>query len=135
MVGAAQWLALSRADIHYSAQAYADANFAGEVGIVEGGGEYTSGGVIALQGVVLTTYSRTQSMVARSTAEAGLLALNSALDKALFVQSSMMDMDSDADPIPAQAWTDSTACLRIAQRLGVGKLRHLANQDGSAQNK
>ncbi|CAE8636480.1 unnamed protein product, partial [Polarella glacialis] len=109
--------------------AYADASFAGEVGIGEGGGEYTSGGVIALQGVALTTYSRTQSLVARSTAEVELLALNSALAEALFVQSSMMDMDSDADPIPVQAWTDSTACLGIAQRLGVGKLRHLANQE------
>ncbi|CAE8598583.1 unnamed protein product [Polarella glacialis] len=129
MVGAAQWLALSRPDIHYSAQAYADANFAGEVGIDEGSGEYTSGGVIALQGVVLTTYGRTQSLVARSAAEVELLALNSGLAEALFVQSSMMDMDSDADLIPVQAWTDSTACLRIAQRLGVGKLRHLANQE------
>ncbi|CAE8642639.1 unnamed protein product [Polarella glacialis] len=38
----------------------------------------------------------------------------------------MMDLDGDAEPIPVQAWTDSTACLGIAQRLGVGKLRHLA---------
>ncbi|CAE8662837.1 unnamed protein product [Polarella glacialis] len=128
MVGAAQWLALSRPDIHDSAQAYADANFAGEVGI-ESSREYTSGGVIALQGVVLTTYGRTQSLVARSAAEVELLALDSGLAEALFVQSSMMDMDRDADLIPVQAWTDSTACLRIAQRLRVGKLRHLANQE------
>jgi len=83
----------------------------------------TSGSVVFLQGMVLQSCAKTQSVIAKSSAESELLALNSGISEALFVQSLLIDVLGVF--VPITAWTDSTACIGIAGRLGVGRLKHV----------
>ena len=97
---------------------HVDANFAGDETR-----KSTSGFVVLLQGVVLSSGSRTQATIALSTAEAELMALNTGVREALFVQSILAEILHET--VPIHAYTDSTACLGVVHKVGAGRLRHI----------
>ncbi|CAE8605354.1 unnamed protein product [Polarella glacialis] len=83
----------------------------------------TSGSLVYLQGLLLQSSSKTQAVTAKSSAEAELLGVNSGVSEGLFVQSLLLDVLDEI--VPLEALTDSTACLGITGRLGLGRLKHV----------
>ena len=81
---------------------------------------------MSLQGVLLHASSKTQAVVARSSGEAELYGLNSAVSEGLGVQALLEDLDLPG--IAVLARTDSTAATGTANRQGLGKQRHIQVQ-------
>ncbi|CAE8660968.1 unnamed protein product [Polarella glacialis] len=101
---------------------YCDASYAGD----EDQRKSTTGFALFLQGVLLLSGSKTQSVVALSTAEAELLAMNSAVKEALFARSLLEEVGCER--LPIRVYSDSSAGLAIASRTGLGRLRHVQVQ-------
>jgi hypothetical protein len=101
--------------------AYTDSDWAG----CKLTGRSTSGGIVTVGSHVLKTYSRQQKTVALSSAEAELHAMVAASAEALGIVSLMKDMGVDA---MGEVYADSSAALGIAQRQGMGKVRHIWTQ-------
>ena len=74
---------------------------------------------------VLKTYSRQQKTVALSSAEAELHAMVAASAEALGIVALLSDMGVEAI---GEVYADSSAALGIAQRQGMGKVRHIRTQ-------
>ena len=68
--------------------------------------------------------SRTQSTVSLSSAEAELISLSSACAEGVFVTSMLMGLHIRA--VSSDAYTERMACLGLAYRRGLGRVRHLA---------
>ena len=85
----------------------------------------TSGGIVAIGSHVLKSYSKQQRTVALSSAEAELHALVAASAETLGIIALMADMGLN---VGGEVLSDSTAALGIAQRQGIGKLRHVRTQ-------
>ena len=88
-------------------------------------GRSTSGGIVTVGSHVLKTDSRQQKTVALSSAEAELHAMVAASAEALGIVALMKDMGVDAI---GEVYADSSAALGIAQRQGMGKVRHIRTQ-------
>ncbi len=101
--------------------AYTDSDWAG----CKLTGRSTSGGIVTVGSHVLKTYSRQQKTVALSSAEAELHAMVAASAEALGIVSLTKDMGIDA---LGEVYADSSAALGIAQRQGMGKVRHIRTQ-------
>jgi hypothetical protein len=82
----------------------------------------TSGYVLKYRGVVIKTNSRTQSVVALSSAEAEILALAEAVKDAMLLRTILKEIGIDT---VITAWSDSTACILSTFRRGLGRLRHM----------
>ena len=67
--------------------------------------------------------SKTQATISQSSAESELLAINSGVCEAKFLQSMCDELQM---PISVEAYTDSTACIGAVHRRGLGRMRHLA---------
>ena len=74
---------------------------------------------------MIKTYSRQQRTIALSSAEAELYALVAASAEALGMQAYAADLGMSLTPVVR---TDATAALGIAQRRGLGKVRHIQTQ-------
>ena len=85
----------------------------------------TSGGVLMVGKHLLKTYSRQQKTIALSSAEAELYALVAASAEALGLQAYAVDLGMSLTP---RIMTDASAALGIAQRRGLGKVRHVQTQ-------
>ena len=97
---------------------YVDANFAaGE------SRKSTTGYVVLFQGMLLATASKTQSVIALSTAEAELLAANSGTQEGLFAQSILREVTTET--LPIEVYTDSTSGSSFVHRQGLGRMRHI----------
>ena len=101
--------------------AYADSDWAGCVKSAKS----TSGGIICIGTHVVKTYSRQQRVIALSSAEAELYAMVAASAEAIAISSYAKDLGLD---LSGEVFTDSSAALGIAQRAGIGKVRHLRTQ-------
>ena len=99
-------------------EAYTDSDWAG----CKATRKSTSGGVVTLGGCALKSWSRMQSYVALSSAEAELYALVGTAVEALGVQALMNDMGWEPR---VRIWIDSAAAKSIASRTGLGKVRHV----------
>ena len=73
-------------------------------------------------GNFLKGWSRTQSNVTSSSAEAELIALVKCTQECMGIQSLLRDWGEEAT---ATLYADSSAALAIAKRKGAGKLRHI----------
>ena len=82
----------------------------------------TSGGIVRLQGFILNWWSRTQAVIAQSTCEAELLALNVGACKGPYVQQIMGEMDMNAI---ITMLSDSQSAVRMTAKRGPGRMRHL----------
>ena len=74
---------------------------------------------------VLKAYSRQQKTVALSSAEAELHAMVAASAEALGIIALLKDLGVDAG---GEVYSDSSAALGIAQRQGMGRVRHIRTQ-------
>jgi hypothetical protein len=100
---------------------YSDSDWAGDKVSCKS----TSGGIAVRGSHVLKAYSKQQRTVALSSAEAELHAMVAASAEALGLIALMADMGISAS---GEVYGDSTAALGIAQRSGIGKLRHVRVQ-------
>ena len=96
---------------------FADASFANQPHC-----KIATGFVIQLQGITISLGSKTQATIALSTGEAELLALNTAVAEALFVQNILLDLGYENVPVPA--FTDSSAALGTVSRQA-GRVKHV----------
>ena len=105
-------------DVH-CINGWGDSDFAGEVTTRKS----TSGGLICLGDHVVKSWSSTQTVVALSTGEAELYALNKAAAQSLGLQSLLTDLGVN---MSIRLHTDATTGRAIATRRGLGKVRHIA---------
>ena len=103
----------------YCINGYGDSDFAAEIETRKS----TSGGMICLGDHLVKSWSSTQSVIALSTGEAELYALNKAAAQALGLQSLLADMGIN---LSVRLHTDATTGRAIATRRGLGKVRHIA---------
>ena len=99
--------------------AYSDANWAG----YHQTRRSTSGGVLMRGSHFLKAWSKTQSLVALSSAESEFYATVKASTDALGVLAMMSDFKHDGR---IRLHVDASAALGVIQRKGIGKIRHLA---------
>ena len=85
----------------------------------------TSGGAVRLGWHTVRTWSSTQATVAMSSAEAELFSLTKGTATTLGLMSVARDLGMQLN---ATVHSDASAALAIAQRQGLGKLRHLKVQ-------
>ena len=85
----------------------------------------TSGGVITMGGHMIRSWSRQQKVVALSSAEAELYAMVAASAECLGLIAYARDLGMT---MSGEIYADSSAALGIAQRCGIGKVRHLRTQ-------
>jgi hypothetical protein len=82
----------------------------------------TSGGVAAISGGIIKSWSSTQSSIALSSGEAEYYALTKAAAEGLGIQALAADLGWS---MKLRIWVDSTAAKAIAARTGLGRVRHL----------
>ena len=105
-------------DVH-CINGFGDSDFAGEITTRKS----TSGGMTCLGDHVVKSWSSTQSVIALSTGEAELYALNKTAAQSLGLQSLLMDLGVE---LSVRLHTDATTGRAIATRRGLGKVRHIA---------
>ena len=98
--------------------AYSDANWASNTGDRRS----TSGGLILRGSHYIKSWSKTQSLVALSSAEAELYGIVKCSSEILGLKSIVQDMDKC---LGALLYSDASAALGVIQRQGLGKLRHI----------
>ena len=82
----------------------------------------TSGGCALIQGGLIKHYSKTQSTIALSSGEAELSGICAGAAQALGIQALARDMGWHLE---VRVHSDATAAIGIANRRGLGKIRHL----------
>ena len=82
----------------------------------------TTGGVAALQGTAVKSWSSTQVTVAQSSGEVEYYAMARASAEGLGIKAIMDDMGYEAT---VRVWVDSSCAKSIASRVGLGKIRHM----------
>jgi hypothetical protein len=96
---------------------YSDASWGSEAGR-----KSISGGIVAWRGVPLSFWSRTQAIIAQSTAEAELLALSLAVNESRLAQSLLRELGFEVIP---RLYCDSTAAVALTARTGPGRIKHI----------
>ena len=100
---------------------FTDSDWAGCVATAKS----TSGGALCIGEHVIRTYCKQQKVVALSSAEAELYAMVAASAETLGLQAYARDLGME---MQCELFCDSAAALGIAQRAGIGKVRHLRTQ-------
>lgn len=103
----------------FAINAYGDSDHAGEIDTRKS----TSGGLVCVGDHVIKAWSSTQTVIALSSGEAELYALNKAAAQALGIQSLLNDLGINLE---IRLHTDATTGRAIATRRGLGKVRHIA---------
>ena len=75
-----------------------------------------------LEGFELYHWARTQPVIAQSSCEAELLALNTGASEGRLVQSIMMELGM---PVQLELLTDSSSAQAVTLRRGPGRMRHI----------
>ena len=101
--------------------AYGDSDFAGDLTTRKS----TSGGLACLGDHVVKSWSSSQSIIALSTGEAELYALNKASATAMGLKSLLWDLGVDLE---IKVFTDATTGKALAVRRGLGKLRQAVSE-------
>ena len=86
----------------------------------------TSGGAARIGAHVLKCWSKTQSTVALSSAEAELTGICQSAGEGLGLQALCRDLGVE---LPLRVYSDATAAIGICRRRGLGRVRHLAVAD------
>ena len=103
----------------YSLNCFGDSDFAGDQ-ITR---KSTSGGIMMLGDHVIKSWSSNQSVIALSTGEAELYAINKSAATGMGGQSIMNDLETKLD---LRVFTDATTGKSLASRRGLCKVRHIA---------
>jgi hypothetical protein len=100
-------------------QVFSDADWAGSRRDYKS----TSGTVVKLNGLTVACYSKTQAGVpALSSGESELRALSRAATEAMYAKRVLAEMGAECTPT---LFSDASAALANAERLGPGRMRHL----------
>jgi len=99
-------------------EAWADADWAG----CKESRRRRSCEIICVGGVLITSYSRTQSVVAQSSAECQLYAQSAAAAEGIMVQGLLMELGFQLD---LRLLSDSSSAIAITQRVGLGRMKHV----------
>ena len=92
----------------------------------------TSGGCVMLGRHTIKHWSSTQTSIALSSGEAEFAGVIRGAGQGLGYQALLSDFGVDA---PLRVWTDSSAAIRICNRQGLGKLRHLDTHTRCGSNR
>eukprot|EP00973_Karenia_brevis_P091432 12407404-Karenia_brevis.AAC.1 len=95
-----------------------DANWAGN----KRSRKSTSGGVICIGCHLIKSWSKTQSLIALSSAESELYACIKATAEGLGIAAAMRDFGEE---VSGRVYADASAALGIISRKGLGKVRHI----------
>ena len=82
----------------------------------------TSGGMVLYAGALVLSYSRTQTTVATSSAEAELYATGSGVCEGMLCGAIMKELGEEPQ---VRVHSDSTAGISAQSRLGLGKMKHV----------
>ena len=116
---AIQWFAWQDAPAHFTV--YSDSNWAG----CRASRKSTSGACFMHGKHMLKSFSRTQSNIALSSAEAELYAFVTAASEGIGMTTMAKDFGL---VLKAHLHVDASAAIGIAQRKGLGRVRHLDTQ-------
>ena len=83
----------------------------------------TSCGAIFLSGNWIYSYSRTQKSVTLSSTEAEYIALVSGASEGLLVKAVLEHLTGET--VELKVYSDNTSCVAVAQKEGVGRIKHL----------
>jgi hypothetical protein len=97
---------------------YVDSDWAGELADRRS----TSSGALVINGCLMHSFSRTQTVVATSSAEAEFYARGSGLSEALLLQTVMREMGFEC---AINIHSDSKAACAMSTRSGLGKAKHI----------
>ena len=100
---------------------YVDSNWAGCLRTMRS----TAGMALIIGDCLIRTLSKTQNNIALSSAEAELYAMVHGASEGLGAQAMARDFGLQVRP---HLWVDASAAIGIAQRKGLGTIRHLATQ-------
>ena len=100
-------------------EVHSDANWAG----CRESRKSSSGGTIAIGGHLIRSYSKTQSVIAKSSGESELYAAVRASAEGLGILTLLSDFG--LKEMKVSVGMDASAAIGIAQRQGIGKLRHI----------
>ena len=84
----------------------------------------TSGGMACLGTHVICSWSRTQAVTALSSGEAEYYALVKAASESIGIKRMMQDFGHRREDT-VEIKTDASAAIGIANRIGIGKVRHI----------
>ena len=76
-------------------------------------------------GHLIRAYSKTQSNIALSSGEAEFYSMVAASSEAIGLRAMTIDYDHELEP---WLYVDASAAIGVAQRTGLGKIRHLDTQ-------
>ena len=88
-------------------------------------GKSTTGCCVVHGGHLIRSFSKTQSNIALSSAEAELYAMVSAASEGLGARAMVADYGGE---VQVTLFVDASAAIGVAQRKGLGKIRHLDTQ-------
>ena len=114
-------------DVH-AIHSFGDSDFAGEIETRKS----TSGGICCIGDHTVKSWASTQSIIALSTGEAELYAINRSAAIALGLQGLMYDLGVSLD---IKMFTDASTGKSIASRRGLGKVRHISVNELWIQDK
>ena len=103
----------------YALNCFGDSDFAGEIDTRKS----TSGGLMCLGDHPIKTWSSTQSVVALSTGEAEMYAINKTAATGMGGNAMLNDLGVNLD---LRVFTDATTGKSLVTRRGLGKVRHIA---------
>ena len=101
--------------------AFSDSNWAG----CKKTRKSTSGACYMHGGHLIKAYSRTQSNIALSSGEAEFYSMVGASSEALGLKAMTRDYEDELEP---GLYVDASAAIGVAQKTGLGKIRHLDTQ-------
>ena len=101
--------------------AYSDSNWAGCLRTRKS----TSGACFMHGSHLIRAYSKTQSNIALSSGEAEFYSMVAASSEAIGLRAMTIDYDHELEP---WLYVDASAAIGVAQRTGLGKIRHLDTQ-------
>ena len=103
-------------------QVYSDSDWAG----CQRTRKSTSGGVVVVNGTAVKSWSYTQSTLTLSSAEAELVAFVKSAAEALGAKSLAADLGLE---LAVEMFVDASAAIGIANRMGIGRVKHLDVKD------
>ena len=119
--GSQHWVLELRPDFTFDLEhpiLMSDSNWAGNEG-----GKSTSGGLLLLDGFLIENYCKTQSIIALSSCEAELLAINYGASEGFLLCSILEEIGIEAAQL--QIISDSSSARQVICRRGLGRLRHM----------
>ena len=113
---------VTRSSTSHVLEVFCDSDWAGN----KSSRKSTSAGVLMFDGMTVHTFSRSQSCISLSSAEAEYVAAVSSVCDAILLRSAFEHLTKEH--VETHVYSDSSACRGIIGRQGCGKLRHISGR-------